>query len=407
MSDVKEVEIARLGAQGDGIAEIGGAPLYVPFALPGERWQLGETPARLTDSPDRATPVCRHFGQCGGCIAQHLSDALYALWKHRHVAEAFAHRGIAASVQPLVRVPLHSRRRAFLGVERRGRDVLIGFREEGQHTLVDMIECPVLDGAIVRSIPALREMARVAMPADKSGRLVVTRLDAGLDVAFENGHKMLKPEERSALAGQAQAAGLVRLTVAGDPIFERGVPQLKVGGVNVVPPPGIFLQAVPAAEALMIGQVLAALPKKAKRAVDLFSGLGTFTFPLAARVAVSAFDSDKRAIAALTHAGNHATGLKPVTATVRDLFRAPLGPRELDGYDLAVFDPPRAGAADQAERLAKSKVPVVVAVSCAPATLARDARTLIDGGYTMGPVTPIDQFVYSPHVEAVAVFVKK
>jgi 23S rRNA (uracil1939-C5)-methyltransferase len=166
----------------------------------------------------------------------------------------------------------------------------------------------------------------------------------------------------------------------------------------------MFLQAVPEAERLMIDLVMDALPKKAKRVGDLFSGLGTFTFPLARKVQVSAFDSDRRAIAVLEAAARRTTGLKPIDARIRDLFREPLSPKELEGFDAVVLDPPRAGAAEQSARLARSKVPVVIAVSCAPATLARDARTLIDAGFKMGPLVPIDQFIYSPHIEAVTVF---
>lgn len=408
MSDGQNIEITRLGAQGDGVAETADGPVYVPFALPGERWRLrdGAPPEQLSQSPDRKVPICRHFGSCGGCMSQHMSERLYGEWKQGIVADAFAHRGIVADIQPMRRVAPGSRRRAFLGVERRGRHVLIGFREEGQHRLVDMAECPVLDHSIVAALPQLREMARIAMPPEKSGRLIVTRLDAGLDVAFDNGIKMLSPEERARLAALADAARLVRLTVAGDLVVQRGRPALTIGGVAMEPPPSIFLQAVPQAETMLIDLVLAALPKKAKRVCDLFSGVGTFALPMASKVAVAAFDSDKRAIHTLDHAVKQTQGLKPVEATVRDLFREPLSARELDAFDCAVFDPPRAGGATQAERLAKSKVPVVIAVSCAPATLARDARTLIDGGYTMGPVTPIDQFLFSPHIEAIVVFRK-
>ncbi|MGQ0672042.1 MAG: class I SAM-dependent RNA methyltransferase [Hyphomicrobium sp.] len=405
---MREVEIARLGAKGDGVAEGSARPEFISFALPGERWRLGEgSPQRLTASAERRDPLCRHFGTCGGCVAQHMSDTLYEKWKHAAVAEAFSHRGIVADVRPLVRVPTASRRRAFFGVERRGREVLIGFREEGEHTLVDMAECPVLDPAIVAALPHLRTIARLAMPKEKSGRLVVTKLDTGLDVAFDNGIKVLSAEERAALASAAEAARLVRLTVAGDLVVQRGPATLTIAGVAVEPPPSVFLQAVPAAEAALSDIVRAAVPKKTRTVCDLFAGLGTFTFPLARRFAVIAFDSDKRAIGALDSARKKATGLKPVEARLRDLFREPMSVRELNGFDCIVFDPPRAGAAEQAERIAQSKVPVVIAVSCNPATMARDARTLIDGGYAMGPVTPIDQFVFSPHVEAVAVFSKK
>lgn len=401
-----EIEIKRIGAKGDGIAEIGGEAVYVPFALPGERWRLDQSgqAERLTASAERRVPLCPHFGVCGGCVAQHMSEGIYAEWKHAIVSDAFRHRAIEAEVLPLRRIGLGSRRRAFLGVERQGEKVTIGFREEGEHALVDLTACPVLDPLIVAAVPALRAMARIAMPDGKSGRLIVTRCDTGLDVAFDNGVKMLRPEECAELARLAGQAPIVRLVVAGDPVVIRAEPTISIAGIDVEAPPSIFLQAVPEAERLMIEFALDALPRKAKRVIDLFSGLGTFTLPLARRVAVTAFDSDRRAISALEHAVRRATGLKPIEARVRDLFREPLSPKELEGADAVVLDPPRAGAAGQCERLARSKVPVVIAVSCAPVTLARDARALIDGGYRMGAVLPIDQFVFSPHVEAITVF---
>jgi 23S rRNA (uracil1939-C5)-methyltransferase len=163
------------------------------------------------------------------------------------------------------------------------------------------------------------------------------------------------------------------------------------------------VQAVAEAEAEMARRILAAVGK-VKTVADLFCGVGAFTFPLAARAKVLAYDGDKLAIEALNAAVKKATGLKPITARVRDLFRDPLSPLELNEHDAVVFDPPRAGAEAQAQRLARSKVKTVVAASCNPATLARDARHLVDGGYKIESVTPIDQFVYSAHVEVVTVF---
>lgn len=406
MADDAYVVIEKLGGKGDGIARADGQDRFVAGALPGERWRLSPAvkPHRLSDSPDRVTPPCRHFGVCGGCMAQHMGDRLYFDWKHQIVREAFQHRGIDAEVEPVRPMPLRSRRRAFLGIERSGGIVRIGFREEGQHTLVDLNECLLLDPAIMAALDQIKAMATIAMPDKSSGRLIVTKLASGLDVAFDNGHKMLEPDDRARLAKLAQEARVARLVVAGDTIVVRCEPRLSFGGVDVDVPPSLFLQAVPEAERLMIDFALGALPRKARRIADLFSGLGTFTFPLAAKVQVTAFDSDRRAIAVLQAAVRRATGLKPIEARVRDLFREPLSPKELESFDAVILDPPRAGAAEQAERLARSKVPVVIAISCAPATLARDARTLIDAGFEMGPVTPIDQFIYSPHIEAMTVF---
>ena len=407
VEDYNDVTIMRLGAQGDGVVETGNGSDFIPFALPGETWRLfaDKSPARrMTDSPERIAPLCRHFGICGGCMSQHMSPALYSDWKRSVIVQAFAHRGIESEVAPLTAIHPRSRRRAFLGVECTGRSVFIGFREEGQHTLVDMIECPVLDPMIVAALPLLKDMARIAMPSRTSGRLVVTKLDHGLDVSFDNGHKMLHADDRQALAKLCKSGRIIRLIVAGDMVVTHESTALTLGGVAVDPPPSIFLQAVPQAEALLIDLVLKALPAKAKRVADLFCGIGTFALPLARKVQVFAVDSDKRALAALEMATRHATGLKPIEIRQRDLFREPLSPKELEGFDAVVFDPPRAGAAEQTERIARSKVRHVIAVSCAPTTLARDAKALIDAGFKMGPVTPIDQFLYSPHTEAVAVF---
>ena len=407
VDDYNDVTIMRLGAQGDGVVETGNGSDFIPFALPGETWRLfaDKSPARrMTDSPERIAPLCRHFGICGGCMSQHMSPALYSDWKRSVIVQAFAHRGINSEVAPLTAIAPRSRRRAFLGVECTDRNVFIGFREEGQHTLVDMIECPVLDPMIVAALPLLKDMARIAMPSRTSGRLVVTKLDHGLDVSFDNGHKMLHADDRQALAKLCKSGRIIRLIVAGDMVVTHESTALTLGGVAVDPPPSIFLQAVPQAEALLIDLVLKALPAKAKRVADLFCGIGTFALPLARKVQVFAVDSDKRALAALEMATRHATGLKPIEVRQRDLFREPLSPKELEGFDAVVFDPPRAGAAEQTERIARSKVRHVIAVSCAPTTLARDAKALIDAGFKMGPVTPIDQFLYSPHTEAVAVF---
>jgi 23S rRNA (uracil1939-C5)-methyltransferase len=408
MTERREVTIERLGAHADGVASGPRGDTFVPFALPGERWMIGgDAPAeRLSVSADRAQPICQHFTTCGGCSAQHMAPALYAAWKRSSISLAFAHRGLDVDVQPLTAIRPRSRRRAFMGIERGDRDVRVGFREEGEHTLVDINECPVLDPVIVAALPVLKDMALIAMPSRSNGRLIITKLDHGLDVSFDNGVKVLKPEARQKLAEMCKQAGIIRLIVSQDPIAEHATPTLTIGGVAIAPPQSIFLQAVPEAEALLIDLVTAALPAKAKRIADLFCGIGTFTLPLARKVKVLAVDSEKRALDALQFALNHASGLKPVDVLKRDLFREPLSARELDGVDAVVIDPPRAGAAEQCMRIAKSKVKTVIAVSCAPATLARDARTLIDAGFKIGPVTPIDQFLYTPHTEAFTVFTR-
>lgn len=407
MSDKRELRIVRLGAQGDGVADCEGRPVFVPFALPGEdvladvSGERGRLVRVLEASAERVEPVCRHFGTCGGCSVQHMSSKAYRIWKRELVVSAFRARGINADVAELVE-PGGRRRRAVFSVERQREGIAIGFHEAQSHALVPIDECPVLEPKIVSMLPQLGALL-APLVSKRGARLTITATNSGLDVLLDGIERRLTPDVRSRLAAGASDLKLARLTVSNDVVVETLPPFLSFGAADVVLPPGVFVQAVAEAEAEMARRITAAVGK-AKTVADLFCGMGAFTFPLAVRARISAFDGDKDAIDALVAASKKTSGLKPISARVRDLFREPLSPLELNENDAIVFDPPRAGAEAQAQRLAKSKVKTVVAVSCNPATLARDARHLIDGGYKIESVTPIDQFVYSAHVEVIAVF---
>ena len=418
-----EVEIVRLGAQGDGIAETPDGPVYVPFALPGERVRIAQRPQQntgaarhasahaglvdlLTPSPDRQPAQCRHFQDCGGCVAQHMAARLYRDWKRDGVAQAFAHRGLTPVIAEFNAVPAGSRRRVSLEAVRRGDEIALGFHAAGTDRVVAISQCPVAAPAIVAALPALGRIALVLLAAGQSLHrsldLTVTATPAGLDVTLDGEGLRPGAGERAELGRIAAASGIVRLTCNGELIVQSAVPSLLFDAVEVGLPPAAFIQATAEAEAA-IAAVIAPAVAKARRAADLFAGIGTFSFALARRARVLAIDADAGAIAALRAAARKAQGLKPIETRVRDLLAEPLSRMELSGFDAVVFDPPRAGAKAQALMLARSDVPVVVAVSCNPATLARDVRILVDGGYQLDSVTPIDQFVWSAHVEAVAV----
>lgn len=407
MSEQRELLITRVGAQGDGIAESNGAPVFVPFALTGERviadveGERGRLVRILQPSAERIEPICRHFGTCGGCAVQHMSSGAYRSWKRDLVTSAFAARGLDVGVDALVE-PGGKRRRAVFSIERSDKGVAIGFHEAQSHALVAIEECPVLEPKIVAALPALNALVQ-SLISKRGARLTVTLTKSGLDVLLDGIERRLTPDIRSRLASGASALQLARLAVGNDVVVETLPPFLSFGTADVVLPPGGFVQAVAEAEAEMARRVLAAVGK-IKTVADLFCGIGAFTFPLAARAKVLAFDGNQLAIEALNAAAKKVSGLKPITARVRDLFREPLSPLELNEHDAIVFDPPRAGAEAQAQRLAKSRVKTVVAVSCNPATLARDARHLVDGGYRIESITPLDQFIYSAHVEAIAIF---
>lgn len=423
VEEAVELAIERLGAQGDGIATSArdGGPVFVPFALPGERVRAvvgaesgRETRARLVEvvntCSDRIAPVCRHFTDCGGCTLQHLSREAYAAWKRSLVVDAFAQRGIAAEVAPLVATGAGSRRRAVMSAFSTSGGIVLGFHGARDARVVPVTQCPILDTRIHLALDGIRLILAALPRWGGEARVSIIAADNGIDVGVSDavGKGGLDAPSSSRLAQvAAQLSSLVRLSIDGTPVYLRAQPALAMGTADVSVPAGSFLQASSMAERAMAETIVAALPRKAKSAVDLFCGVGAFTFPLAARVSVLAVDADQPALAALQAAARGAKGLKPITVRHRDLFAEPLSRKELEPFDIAVFDPPRAGAKAQALMLARSKVPVVVAVSCNPATLARDARILLDGGYGLGIVTPIDQFTWSAHVEAVAVFQRK
>jgi 23S rRNA (uracil1939-C5)-methyltransferase len=402
-----EVRIERLGAQGDGVAEAAGGPLFVPFALPGELVRVVAEPGTdraglievLQPSPERIAPICPHFGICGGCALQHLEEGAYLAWKRELVGAALRSRGLEAEVEPVRSVPLGSRRRAALTLGRGKSGIALGYRRARSHQLIDIEVCPVLTPRIVERLPRLKQALAPLLGGKREARVSVTETGSGLDVVLE-GVKP-SPSTLGAFAGKAASLGVARLTADGESIGPVAAPEIRLSGAQVRPPPGAFLQASREAEAALVALVREGVTG-AKRVADLFAGLGTFTFALAKDAAVDAFEADEAALAALAEASRRTPRLKPVRSFVRDLFRSPLGVKELKAYDGVVFDPPRAGAAAQAGTLAKSEVPRLVAVSCNPGTLARDLRILVDGGYRIARVTPVDQFLFSPHIEVVA-----
>jgi 23S rRNA (uracil1939-C5)-methyltransferase len=406
MSEI--VQITGLGAEGDGAATTAaGAPIFIPQALPGEKWRYedGYQPEPVELRPDRRRPPDPREEPCGGCVARHMPLAIYQEWKREFLVRALRQQNIAVDVQPLITVPEHSRRRATFNARRIHGEMRIGYHGRRSHDLVAADDCPVLDKRIVELLPALAQLANVVAGREEETRLAVTLTDTGADVDVEGNERALNAMSRVKIGEITAAARMARVSVGGVPVIERQAPVLHFAGKAVTPPPGAFLQAVPDAERAMIDLVTAALGK-AKQVGDLFCGLGTLTLPIAQKARVMAFDADRNAIAALNEAQRMNQGLKPFTAKPRDLFSDPLSPMEMKDLDAVVLDPPRAGAKAQCERLAKSKVKRVVMVSCNPATLARDLRILIDGGYRLDAITPIDQFLYSAHLEAVAVLTR-
>jgi 23S rRNA (uracil1939-C5)-methyltransferase len=414
---IERLAIARIGRRGDGIAETPAGALYVPYTLPGETAEVDEWPGHPdrrhlvkieAASPQRIAAICPHFGTCGGCALQHWAPAPYRDWKRGLVVEALTDMGFGAAagalVDPLIEAQGEGRRRAVFHAWRRARDVLeVGFAALRAHHVVAIDHCPVLAPSLNGAIQASWAIAEALAAERKPLDIQVTATEAGLDVDVR-GSGPLTAARMTQLARLAETHRLARLTRHGDTVAQRALPTVTMGSARVVLPPGAFLQATAAGEAALAALVLEHCAA-AKSVGDLFAGVGPFALRLAQRAKVMAADNDEEAVAALQDAAK-SPRLKPITAERRDLFTRPFVTKELARLDAVVFDPPRQGAEMQARELAASPVPILVAVSCNPLTFARDARILVDGGYRLTRVTPVDQFLYSAHVELVARFEK-
>ncbi|MDG4646865.1 class I SAM-dependent RNA methyltransferase [Roseibacterium sp. SDUM158017] len=400
-----EVRITRLGHLGDGIAAApDGSPLFVPLALPGEvvsgetSGDRIESPRIVAPSPDRVAAPCPHYRSCGGCALMHASDAFVAGWKAQVIATALAAHGLEAPMREIRTSPPRSRRRATLAGRRTKKGAMVGFHARKSDTIVPISDCFVLAPELLATLPTLEEITRLG--ASRSGvlGLSLTLSPAGVDLRVTGG----KPLDGPLRANLPRfAPHFTRLSWDDEPVFADAPPVQRFGPATVTPPPGAFLQATAAGEAALLAAVAEAT-QGAARIADLFSGCGTFALPLARTAAVHAVEGDAGLLAALDAGARHASGLRPVTIEARDLFRRPLGPDELAGFDAVVIDPPRAGAEAQARALAGARVPRIAAVSCNPVTFARDAALLVAAGYRLDWVQPVDQFRWSPHVELAA-----
>ncbi len=418
-----EGRVVALGSAGDGIVETSVGDFFVPFVLPGERVRLDLSRDRkgrmrvhrhevIETVAERRSPVCRHFGRCGGCALQHLPAREYAQWIVRRIGTALATQGIDASgvrIAAPVISPRGSRRRLVLhALRRRDGGILLGFRERASHHLVDVGECPVARPALVALLPALRATLSDVLEPRGTADLTLTETAGGIDLLVR----------RPALPGMAETAAMARLAESHDlaavswsdggapeTLVLRREPVVDFAGVPVAFPSGAFLQATREGEAAL-RRAIDDWIGDARRIVDLFAGLGTLSLPLAAAGRrVLAVEGDARLLAAARLASERAGFGGRFAVAHRDLFRRPLDAGELAAFDAMIFDPPRAGAKEQMRMLeAVPGPPRIIAVSCNPNTFARDARMLVQRGWRLVEIRPVDQFLWSPHLELAALF---
>lgn len=403
---IEQVSVVALDAHGHGLTDNG---VIIPGALPGERalvtleGKRADLLETLDVSPERTEPICRWFGRCGGCVAQHMSPSLYHTWKRGLVVKALEREGVSAEVGDLIDAHGAGRRRAtFHARFPHGQPDEVGFMRARSHDVIAIDACPLFSASMAGAIPAAQQLSRDLRGLVKPLDISVTATLDGLDVELR-GSGPLGREEAQKLARTAEALDLARVSNHGETVIERRPPSVAFSEALVKLPPGGFLQATEAGETRLAQFAERALADT-KRVADLFCGAGAFALRLARGREVFAADADPAAVAALTRAATATPGLRKLEAETRDLFRRPLQAHELAAFGAALIDPPRAGAIEQARALAASTLPLVVSISCNAETFARDARILVEGGFRVESVTPLDQFRFSAHVEIAAVF---
>jgi 23S rRNA (uracil1939-C5)-methyltransferase len=391
------ITITRMGQFGDGLATVDGQQQAFPKTLPGDVLNLDGV-TRITDSPERQPAFCPHFASCGGCKLQHWRPEPYATWKREQVISAIQNKGLKTEVDALVEAHGAGRRRVSLHVRQLQGAWSAGFMAAKSHALCALDTCPVL-------VPTLQHAPQIAAafgPILGACDVAITSADNGLDVAVK-AERSAVMRRQEALQAIVRDHGLLRLSVNTDIIASHAAPTVRMGQADVPLPLSSFLQATARGEEVLAQLVLEGVGKS-KSIADLFCGVGPFALRLAEKAKVFAADSDRAAITCLQQAVKLTQGLKPVTTEARDLFRSPLVAMELRDFDAVVFDPPRAGAEAQARQIAKVGVKRVVAVSCDAQTFARDAAILMESGYRLTRVVPVDQFAWTAHVEIVGWF---
>ncbi|HVJ52264.1 MAG TPA: class I SAM-dependent RNA methyltransferase [Aliidongia sp.] len=415
--------IHELGPKGDGVHRSQGGIVYVDRALPGDRVQAtvrrdidgilrGDLLKLVKASPHRVNPPCPNYAVCGSCTLQHAKDEFYRHWKIDLVREALRGRGLKPRVwrEPIF-LAAGDRRRATFAAHKKGDTVILGHYRRRAHQVTDIAHCLVADPAIMEMRGKLTTALAPILQEGKPAMAFIQAVNGQLDLVItgpvgKKGHP--DPQIRDALAKLARDTNANRISWRAGPdntaeiIAEISPPRARFGALDVILPPLAFLQPTQAGEDALVAAVMELLPRTGKFA-DLFSGCGTFTGAMLERGAVDAYESVGPAVRAL----DKARGTRPLRAIRRDLFLNPLRRDEANRYDAIVFDPPRAGAQEQARMLASSRTPLLVGVSCNPATFARDARILVDGGYRLDSVRVVDQFAWSHHVELVAAFTKR
>tara|TARA_B100001059_G_C17815731_1_gene575103 strand:- start:1111 stop:2310 length:1200 start_codon:yes stop_codon:yes gene_type:complete len=397
---MKKAVIESIDTNGAGITSEG---IKIPGTLPGEQILINNNKLKvIKPAKTRVTPVCSHYKNCGGCTIQHAKSSFIKEWKLNIIESCLTERGIKTDIRPIQTSESESRRRATFHGRKTKRNLIVGFFKKGSHELVSTEKCKLIDPRIISKYPLFRELTKMGATRKSVINIVTTLTSSGLDLNIING-KTLDAETKGEISGVCEVFKIARITWNGDLLAQFSPPTIMFNKLAVTIEPETFLQATEQGQETLIKNVSDSV-KGASNVIDLFSGCGTFSLPIAQYAKILAVDKSESMLSTLASAWRKNHGLKEIVCRAQDLFKNPILKDELNLFDTVIIDPPRSGAEFQISEISDSKITRVSSVSCNPKTFSRDAKILIDGGFTLDWVQPIDQFLWSSHIEIVSQF---
>lgn len=408
----KTFEITDITNEGYGIAKLEDRTLQIPNALPGEIVEL-ELPEKLpkrktfvTHMPTshkncsklRTEAICQYFGVCGGCSLQHLKKSAYKAHKIKHIEDELEHNDLKTKVDSFIETQIGQRRRASLSFYREQSKLNLGFKKKSTRSVVDIEFCPLLAPSINEALGELRQLLTELTQYRIKGHIDITATHNGLDLVIHLPKKFHFKNEQK-IIDLCQKLKIHRFARANKELYFLGQqPEILFNKIKLPLPIGSFLQPSTLGEDLMFELIKPHI--KEQKILELYAGLGTFTCRMYEQAKhITAIDFASEAILKLKQ-----QSLPKVNTVVQDLENEPVVTNDINNYDLVILDPPRSGASSQCLEIAKSKLSKIVYISCNADSFAKDSKVLSSGGYKISELHGVDQFIYSHHIEIVAIF---
>lgn len=432
--DPVEVTIDSLSQDGRGVAHIDGKAVFIDGALPDEHVRFlytdrnrhhdeGKVVDVLTAAADRVQPKCKHFDVCGGCSLQHLDADAQIHYKQQSMLDALTHIGKVSPTTvfaPITADVWGYRRKARLGAKfvRKKERALVGFREKRNSFLADIQQCEVLHPSIGLRLEALQQLIGVMDAKEHIPQIEAIVGDTQTAMVFRH-LEALSQHDSDLLIAFAEQYNIVLYLQSGGPdtvkLLSTGAdaeqPELfyehKAFDTRIVFSPLDFIQVNTAINQQMVMKAVELLDLSTEdKVLDLFCGLGNFTLPIARHAAhVTGVEGDFAMVERAKQTAR-ANAIENTNYHFCNLMGDMQHEQWLkQSYDKVLLDPPRSGAKEVIAHMGKLKPQRIVYVSCHPATLARDAGTLVDTfGYTLQGAGVMDMFPHTAHVESIAVF---